>query len=73
MNVPSYYCINLHASNVQWSQSIIVGNLDAAFVTLYKVGHKVQVSTPASKDMNKLINAYIINNIIRTMIHCTKR
>ena len=68
-----HHCINLHASNVQWSISIIVCNLDTAFVTLYKVGNKVQVSTPASKDINTVINVYVINNIIRTLIHCTRR
>ena len=68
-----HYCINLLASTVQWSPSIIVGNLHAAFVTLYKAGNKVQVSTPASKDMNTVVDVYIINNITRTMIQCTRR
>ena len=59
-----HHCINLPTNYVQWSISIIGCNFDATFVTLYKVRHKVQVSTPASKDMNKVVDMYVINHII---------
>ena len=44
--------VNLLASIVKWSISIIGGSLDTAFVCFYQIGNKVYISTPASKDKN---------------------
>ena len=43
---------------------MIVCHLDAAFVCFCQIGNKVYISTPASKDMNTEMDAYIINNVI---------
>ena len=56
--------VNLLASKVKWSRSIIACSLDAAFVCFNQIGNKVYISTPASKDMNTAMNVYITNNII---------
>ena len=67
-----HHCMNLHASEVQWSPSIIVCYLHITFISLYQQWNKVQVSTPASKDINAVIDVHVIKTI-RTMIYCHRR
>ena len=38
-----------------------------------QIDNKVNISTPASKDMNTVMDVYIINNIISTKMLCYTR
>ena len=56
--------VNSLACKVKWSRSIIGCSLNAAFVCFYQIGNKVYISTPASKDMNTVMDAYYCTSSI---------
>ena len=64
--------VNLLASKVKWSTSIVGCSLNAAFMCFNQIDNKVNISTPASKDINTVMDVYIINNI-STKILCYTR